>query len=89
MASEGTDFAGITCHVTKSAKVPPTGIEPGPVRMPNEHATSEPGILAILEDSKLLISTLILKIDMTKDPPLWGIEPQSPRWEAKLLTISP
>ena len=40
MASEDTDFAGITRHLTRSAKVPPTGIEPGPVRMPNGHATS-------------------------------------------------
>ena len=40
MASEDTDFAGITRHLTRSAKVPPTGTEPGPVRMPNGHATS-------------------------------------------------
>ena len=53
MASEDTDFAGITRHLTRSAKVPLTGIEPGPVRMPNGHATSVPEDLGDAEGLKV------------------------------------
>ena len=52
MASEDTDFAGITCHVTRSAKVPLTGIEPGPVGIPYSQATSIPGDLGDTERLK-------------------------------------
>ena len=70
-------------------KCPRQGLNPGQSVCLTDTLPPNRGIMAIQRDSKQLLLTLILKIDMSKDLPRRGIEPQLTRWQAELIPITP